>query len=49
MSLFVSHDFKTPQMMSFQKPQIWPQIENFAKIIKNQQMLGFVKIPSTDL
>ena len=41
MSLFVSHDFKNPQM-SLGKPQILPKIGNFAKIIKNHQMLVFV-------
>jgi len=35
--------------MSHGKPQIWLKIEYLAKIIKNQQMLVFVTISSTDL
>ena len=44
MNLSVFHDLKNPEM-SLGKPQIWQKIENFAKIIKNQQMLVFVTIP----
>ena len=35
--------------MSFEKLQIWPKIKFFSKIIKNQQILVFVTIPSTNL
>jgi hypothetical protein len=35
--------------MTLENIQIWQKIENFAKIIKKQQMLVFVTIPSTDL
>ena len=35
--------------MSLKKPQIWPKIENLAKIITKQQILVFVTISSTNL
>ena len=45
-SLSVSNDFKNLQM-SLGRPQIWVKIEFVTKIIKNQQMVVFVVIPST--
>jgi hypothetical protein len=48
MSLSVSHNFKNPRM-SHGKLKIWEKIENFSKIIKNQQMLVFVIISSPNL
>ena len=48
LSLSVSQNFKTPWI-----PFIWPffylKIAKFTKMMKNQQMLIFVKIPSTVL
>ena len=47
-NLSVSHDFENPQM-NFGNPQKMKNMQNFTKIIKNQQMLIFGKIPSTVL